>query len=223
MQHRVFEDNETAQMIEAAKHRYTKLKKNLKSMAGPRGYAGYFGNWVGDNTADVGESDLDSLRDRFTKKIFDDRLSEALPYVQRAYQEFQMNETQMSQEFEQWADGMVETIGAGQAGDQDIQTLRNLMQAELPVGTDGSQAIAAINRLISDTTLHDNLYELSQIAGETADARPVIYQWAQDNRPDIAAKLDYVSESTPNIEEQSEYHVAEESIDFIRYLAGLKR
>ena len=220
MQHRVFEDGETAKMVEAARHHYGKLKKKLKSWSGGRGYASYFGDWSADSTAVSEEADVAALRERFTKKIFDERLLSALPYVQRAYQEYQMNETKMSQEFEQWADQVVEAIGAGPVDDQDMQQLRNLFQTELPVGVDGEQAIAQIGQLITDSTLHDNLYELGSIAGSLTDARPVIYQWIKDNRPDLVDRLDYNPESQRPAAQQPK---TEESIDFIRLLAGLKR
>ena len=230
MQHRVFEDSETIKMVEAAKQRHTKLKKKLKAWSGPRGYASYFGDWSADSAPVSEVTDIDALRERFTKKLFDDRLMDALPYVQRAYQEFQMNETTMSQEFEQWADHVVEAIGAGPADDQDVQQLRNLFQTELIVGIDGEQAIAAVGQLIIDQTLHDNLYELSSIAGSSADARPVIYQWIKDNRPDLEDRMDYsLEKSTPAVVKQqtpmatTQQPKTEESIDFIRYLAGIKR
>lgn len=232
MQHRVFEDSETIKMLEAAKHRYVKLKKDLKSWSGPRGYSSYFGDWSADSANASEDADVDALRERFTKKIFDDRLMDALPYVQRAYQEYQMNETKMSQEFEQWADNMVETIGAGPANEQDVQQLRTLFQTELPAGIDGEQAIAAVGDLVADSSLHDNLYELGKIAGSSADARPVIYKWVKDNRPDLADKMDYTPEPAPEVPAvpapatpapEREQPTATESIDFIRYLAGIKR
>jgi hypothetical protein len=117
---------------------------------------------------------------------------------------------------------MVETIGAGVASEQDVQELRNLFQTELPVGVDGSQAISAVNRIISDTTLHDNLYNLSQIAGDSADAREAVYQWVKDNRPDLVDRLDYypTTQAKPQAQPSAQ---PTESVDFIRYLAGLKR
>ena len=234
MQHRVFEDQETTGMVEAAAHRYGQLKKNLKSMRGSRGYAGYFGSW--NPTDAAGEAaNLDDLKDRFTKKLFDDRLAQALPYVHRAYTEYKMNETKMSQEFEQWANEISEiseTIGAGSVSDQDVQQLRNLFQSEIPTGIDGLDAIAALKQVIADSALHDNIYELSQIAGEAADARPVIFQWVEDNRPDLVDRLDYqptaetnqpTQLAQPTDAQMPNETASTESIDFIRHLAGLKR
>lgn len=236
MQHRIFEDGETAQMVEAAVRRYKKLKENLKIMSGTRGYSKYFGNLQLSPVESTEETDINALRERFTKKIFDDRLADALPYVQRAYQEFQMNETKMSHEFEQWVNEVVEEISADPVSDDtltpelDIAALQDLMSSELPVGVDATNAIPLVHEItgLDNDTLIKNLLTFYEISGGSADARSVIYAWIKEKYPNLVDMLGYTPTSQGNQQQppgklQTQPPATAESIDFIRQLAGIKR
>jgi len=83
MRNRTFEDQETTGMVEAAVHRYNEVKDQLKRFQGRKGHE-LLMNMCGQSQ-DIDDVDVDSLRERFVKKIYDDRFNEALPYVYRAY------------------------------------------------------------------------------------------------------------------------------------------
>jgi hypothetical protein len=88
--------------------------------------------------------DEDSLRERFVKKIYDDRFNEALPYVYRAYKHRQKMDTPGSKEFESWANEITEETWDNDTDDQNEMELMRLFQTPLAVGFDGTDAIAAI-------------------------------------------------------------------------------
>lgn len=49
--------------------------------------------------------DLNELKDRFTRRVFDERLSDALPIVQRAYEQ---RKSAVGEEFEAWANSLID-------------------------------------------------------------------------------------------------------------------
>ena len=117
MRNRTFEDAETTGMVEAAMHRYNEVKDHLKRFQGRKGHE-LLMNMCGQSQ-DMEEVDVDSLRERFVKKIYDDRFNEALPYVYRAYKHRQKMDTPMTVEFESWANGITEETWDNDTDDHD--------------------------------------------------------------------------------------------------------
>ena len=85
--HRQFEDAETTQMTKAAVHHYDQTRRTLRQMRGARGYRSYFECWVPGQQPEE-QIDVDALRERFVKKVYDDRFTEALPIVFKAYKKY---------------------------------------------------------------------------------------------------------------------------------------
>jgi len=105
---KTFEDAETSAMIESAINHYGKLHRDLFTLRGQRGYQQYKSLWQPE-VLDETDIDLEEVRNRFTRRVFDERLTDALPIVQRAYQE---TKSRTAEEFESWANGVVsEYIG----------------------------------------------------------------------------------------------------------------
>ena len=109
MRGKTFEDRETNQMVESAIDYYGSLHEKLHKLKGQRGYAKYVANY---KPAEIDNSDFDeeALRERFTRKLFDDRMASALGSVYKAYKMKQQEvpETALGSEFEAWADDFVE-------------------------------------------------------------------------------------------------------------------
>ncbi len=156
--------------------------------------------------------------------------------MQRAYREFQMNETKMSHEFEQWVNEVVEEISANPvsndtlAPELDIAALQDLMSSELPVGVDATNAIPLVHEItgLNNDTLIKNLLTFYEISGGSADARGVIYAWIKEKYPNLVDMLGYTptpqsNQQQPQVKLQTQPPATAESIDFIRQLAGIKR
>lgn len=178
--HRMFEDTETQQMVEAAIERYQTLRTNLKRMGGPRGYQ-QFAETFQPEAAMEENYDFESMKDRFVKKMFDDRLADALPYVHRAYQQRQTaKQDQYFKEFDNWAEDV--TTGQTIDEDVDVEGIAVLMQKPLEVGIDGIDAINSVKEYIpSDDDLFGKITQLSRDYGNKADARPVVDAWLVNN------------------------------------------
>jgi hypothetical protein len=123
--------------------------------------------------------DLEELKERFVKKMFDQRLESALPYVHRAYKnKVDLADNQYVSEFENWADDTVNS-DTEELTDLQLVQFNELMQNEIAVGLDGVDAIGALKNIVDDEELNDQLIELSRDQGVDADARPVIASWAE--------------------------------------------
>jgi hypothetical protein len=177
---RVFEDDVTPVMVEAAKRRYQNVRKSLKSMRGPRGYGFYWtGSGLSSDSSDGGIGE-DEIKDRLTRRIFDERLEEALPYVRRAYSQYlDSQNTAMGQEFESWANEIAEGTWALPDSDDKLKDLQDLMSKPLKVGVD-AEATSVLYGLVGDDRLFD-------ILGDLADRDPEANIWED---PDVIARFE---------------------------------
>jgi hypothetical protein len=244
--HRQFEDQETADMTRSAVHHYDAQKRTLRQMRGARGYRSYFENWQPDTTIVEDEVDVDALRERFVKKVYDDRFTEALPIVFKAYKKYKSEAAgQLGTELEEWANTVTEGTWASPDNEDKVLALKALMKSSVPTGIDGVDAIASLQPLIGDDELYDAVYHLADSQGPDADARPLIKTWINNNMPELlqqlefgpnnadAANTDRVAPVSPSqAEPQDQYGattmdepVVNESddLDFIRSLAGLSK
>ena len=179
---RQFEDAETGEMALSAINRYNQLKHQLRHIGGRRGYGDYKLESRVPSLDDDHEIDLQSLRERFAKKIYNDKFDEALPYVYKAYMKDKQNlNTPMAEEFESWANEMTE--GTWQLPDQDeeVQELDKIMQQPLPVGDEAENATGVLYNIIGDDELFDKLGALADAENGEADARGVVIDWLRDH------------------------------------------
>jgi hypothetical protein len=182
MRNRTFEDTETTGMVEAAMHRYNEVKENLKKFQSRRGQE-LLTNML-DYNQDIEETvDIDELRERFVKKIYDDRFNEALPYVYKAYQNRKRMNTSETAEFESWATGVTEATWDSDTDDIDEDNLARLFQKPIAAGMDGVDGIAAINHIqdLNAEDLQNSIKKLSQVQGPDTDIRNTIIGWLMSN------------------------------------------
>ena len=103
--------NEDAQeIIEAATDRYYGLKDTLKAIASSKGYDNYFENWA-PNVIEVEENDIEDLKTKLTRQVFDDRMVDSLPAVHRALN--LKKEAKMDKDAETRSDAELDDIVAG--------------------------------------------------------------------------------------------------------------
>ena len=104
MRGKTFEDAETMAMVEAAIDHYGAMHRDLFGLRGQKGYTRYRESWSADQAV-MDDVDLNELKDRFTRRVFDERLSDALPIVQRAYEQ---RKSAVGEEFEAWANSLID-------------------------------------------------------------------------------------------------------------------
>ena len=85
MRNRTFEDSTTNKMVEAAIHYYGTMHRQLNNLKGVRAYRTFVENYQ-PQAQQLDEVDINDIKERFVKKIFDDRITAALPHVYKAYQ-----------------------------------------------------------------------------------------------------------------------------------------
>ena len=240
MRNRTFEDAETTGMVEAAMHRYNEVRDNLKKFQGRHGE-----NLLQKmicNSADMDEEiDVDELRERFVKKIYDDRFNEALPYVYKAYQTRKKMNTTETNEFESWANSVTETTWDSDSDDMSEGNLERLFQKPIAAGMDGVDGIAAIGSIpdLDSEDLQSSIKKLSQAQGPDVDIRNTIIGWLMSNGERALAQglLAMMQQQNANTQPPApqppappqqpvgattmDQPVVSEELDFIRKLAGI--
>lgn len=241
--HRQFEDAETADMTRSAVHHYDKLKRTLRQMRGARGYRSYFETWRPEQE-EQDQVDVDALRERFVKKIYDDRFTEALPIVFKAYKKYKSEAAgQLGDELAEWADGVTESSWAKPDSGDKVRALQEILKTPLTVGIAGVDAVASLEPIIGNDDLNDEIYHLADSQGPDADARSLVKVWLRDNMPELLTHLDFgpnnaddattaqrIPVSPSQAQPQDQYGattmdepVVEDALDFIRSLAGLRK
>lgn len=187
---RMFEDAETSQMVEAAIEYYGNLHERLHKLKGKRTYESYVDTYQPESIDDS-DYDENDLKERFTRKLFDERMSSALNSVYKAYKmkKSQIPETAIGAEFEEWADNVVEQGMKGPSNRYELEDLQQLLSEPIPYGVDGDNAIGSIQEFINDDGLFDELFNDSEFDPEM-DARPTILRWIEDNDQELYSKLD---------------------------------
>ena len=181
MSRRVFEDEETQRMVEAAFEYHGLLKDTLGKMTGRKGYQQCKEQFEATSTSYIPEEDfdVDSLRERFVKRTYNDRMNDALPIDYKAYNMKKTNK--MAEAFEGWANNVAESW------DGNYDELLELLGEELPVGVDAANATSALEgTTLSKNETYDDLVDellaLSEMDPD-ADARETILGWMQTEMP----------------------------------------
>jgi len=86
MRNRTFEDVETTGMVEAAIERYSDLNRSLYKLSSQRNYRAFAESFTPPPLVEEDDTDVNALKEKFVKKVFDDRMLTALPYVKKAYE-----------------------------------------------------------------------------------------------------------------------------------------
>lgn len=245
--HRQFEDRETQEMVGSALKHYEQQKNLLKRLRKSKDYHDYSESYMPENAIED-DVDVDGLRERFVKKVYDDRFDEALPFVYRAYQRDQARqENEMAEEFERWAEGIDEDTWAAPDTNGETQDLDELMATPIELGIDAMDAIAVLGPIIGDDQINDDLMDLYSATDDPeTDARPVVMKWLKQHSPELAAKYEAnagepeapaapAGEPAPAPEQPAvpnqttaapatdEPVVTEDSLALIRMLAGLSK
>jgi len=192
----VFEDTETADMVTVARSRFADLREQLRSFTGRRGYHKQAQTF---SPSDFKESDFDmhELQERFVRKIYNERLNMALPYVFRAYNS-QLNSQHLVTEFANWAEDITKDDDV-----IDYQNLNKLMSKPIRAGQDGIDALEAMSGIINSDELAKLLTGAAQEYGADTDVRDIIDQWLSENDPDYVSNYDSLSQNQTDVDQTS--------------------
>jgi len=233
MRNRTFEDQETTGMVEAAIHRYNEVRDHLKRFQGRKGTE-LMSTMLNTQQQAQEDIDVDALRERFVKKIYDDRFNEALPYVYRAYHARKKSDTAESTEFESWASEVTEATWDSDSDDQAEDKIIRLFQQPIAVGMDGVDALAVINSIndLQSEDLELAIKKLARAQGPDADVRTTIIGWLMSNGERALAQnlLQMLQQQNANAQPTPQQSIGTNTVDqtvvsedlgSLRKLAGL--
>jgi len=195
---RQFEDTETAEMTQAAIHHYDEIKRKLRLMRGARGYRSYFENYIPEAPAEL-EVDVDALKERFVKKIYDSRFDQALPIVYRAYKKQKKEPHGMpnvAYELEEWADYVAEADWARPDTSNKVRALQEILKTPLLAGMGGVDAKSRIDQIIGDDDLNEAIERLARDQGPDADCTALIKEWLQNKMPAVFREVEQTLQQT---------------------------
>ena len=110
VKHTNYDQEEAKEVIEAATDRYYGLKDTLKAISSAKGYENYFENWV-PGEIEVEENDIEDLKQKLTRQVYDERITDTLPSVSRALR--MAKEAKMDKDAETRSDAELDDVVAG--------------------------------------------------------------------------------------------------------------
>jgi len=167
-------------LVSEAQKRSKDIGRLLRNLSNDKYYQTYYNDKFADTDEPLDEN-LVKLRELFVRPTVDPRVETALPHL---------GKLSMVTEFEQWVNNVEESVADVVDNEQQLTQLNNIFSEELPLGADGVNAIAAIQDLINSKDLED---QLSNAADQDpdGDARPIVYNWLEQNLPQLTKILDY--------------------------------
>ena len=177
-------EGDTGQLVEETNTYYENLQRVIKGLGASQGYTNYFENW---QPAEITEQDvvIEGLKNLFVTQSIDSRIEAALPLLARIQQQGQaMKEANI---FEAWANRLVEGTWSVPDTPEKQDKLIELMQKELRVGADATNATEELYDLLGDDVLFDQLHNLAD-RDANADCRELVFLRMQElsDHPDVA-------------------------------------
>lgn len=183
------------QLVTEAHNYYQTLRETIRKLQGSKGYQQYFESWKPTLLEQNEDADFSNM---FMSSSIDPRIEAALPVLNKL--NFSLKEVTEANEFETWANEIVEAISPVQQ--QKIDKLVKLLQSPtLAVGPDANIIHALSDYIDNDDDLEELQDELFKVANKDPDhdAKPVIISWLQQHSDnDFYEKvLDKVESSSP--------------------------
>lgn len=187
---RQFEDTETADMAQAATKHYMQIKQDLQHLSNKKYYDRFVESFVPESPVED-EIDVDALRERFVKKMYNEKFDAALPSVYKAYKNYKAEAAvQLGDELSEWANEVTESTWAKPDNNDKVKALAELMKQPLTTGIDGIDATSAIKPIIGDDELNDAIHHYAVDQGPDADIRPLLKTWLGNNMPELLDQIE---------------------------------
>jgi len=164
---------------------YGTLKKQAKTIVSHRGYTAYKESWEpSSNTYST-----DTVRTMFTEDdSIDTRIEQCLPLLAKIAESNKEQKMSVNDQFEQWANQVVEGTWAVPDSPDAINQLRDILSNELIVGVDAVNATGVLYDLIGDDDLFDLLADYAD-KDPDGDVAPQVKAWLKNNLPDYYSKI----------------------------------
>jgi hypothetical protein len=166
----ISENEVLAKSVKKAVRDYEQTKHVVDQMRRTRFHRDYFESWI--PTESTVTPDLDEMRERFARKVYDPRIEEALPVI-----------ASRLTEFETWAEDVAESTWLRPDTQDRARALEELLKSPIP----SSQAGAWLKPLIGSDELAELLAQYQD--QPDYDVRSMVKSWLQDNMPELAVKI----------------------------------
>lgn len=182
MRGKTFEDNNTDAMVKSAIDHYGDLHRTLFSLRGQRGYQQYKELWhpeqIEEDTINIEE-----LKERFSRKIFDERLTVALPIVDKVFKKTRAKELI---EFENWSNDILNEIEnpIELANDEHIAKKADIEEDNDQSVIDNDKIDPTIQKILDDNEFRYNIQDGTI--------------WF-DSKEEVERAKDFFADSDPNM------------------------
>jgi hypothetical protein len=193
MRNRTFEDSTATTMVEAATNYYHGMNRQLNHLKSTRAYKTFVENFT-PQAQQLDEVDLNGMKERFVKKIFDDRMTAALPHVYKAYQ---LHE---------------------QAKQQQINTVRDVVENRLPLKLIANEGMDEYIRALNFSHPNELVVKVLEDIAERALAAPEISEFAKH----WAANYTNVTENSDQTIRENQALAVKLATHYLKDLRNLK-
>jgi len=225
-------NSETNEIVGRAHETLDSLRETIKKLAKRSHYEQFKSEFQAENLSEVPQDFIEDLTNKFTVKNFKEDIKGVFPIIyslMQANEEIHYDDivamTHSTNEdveidldttdefvdpfskFEAWAMNLGEDNAITSQDEEEkasaVEKLQTLVGQHFPAGMDGQNAIESLKGIIDDPRLAQ---EIKATANEDADTcvRPLVYQWLQDNAPEVVNELDFGDMDMPDAEYDDE-------------------
>jgi hypothetical protein len=212
-------NSETNEIVGRAQETLDGLRETIKKLAKKSHYEQFKADFQAENLSEVPQEFIEDLTNKFTVKNFKEDIKSVFPIIyslMQANEEIHYDDivamTQSTNEdveidletadefvdpfskFEAWAMNLGEENAITSQDEEEkaaaVDALQKLVGEHFPAGLDGQNAISSLKGIIDDPRLAQ---EIKATSNEDADTcvRPLVYQWLENNAPDVLGELDF--------------------------------
>ena len=212
-------NSETNEIVGRAHETLDSLRETIKKLAKRSHYEQFKSEFQAENLSEVPQDFIEDLTNKFTVKNFKEDIKGVFPIIyslMQANEEIHYDDivamTHSTNEdveidlettdefvdpfskFESWAMNLGEDNAITSQDEEEkasaVEKLQTLVGQHFPAGMDGQNAIESLKGIIDDPRLAQ---EIKATAKEDADTcvRPLVYQWLENNAPDVVGQLDF--------------------------------
>lgn len=196
MRGRVFEDPETQQMVTTAIDKYGANKMDIHDMRTERGYREYKELWEASRGDDEfltdDEFDMDALKERFVKRVFNDKLEPALGIIHQEMRKTEAKKAKELVEFEDWVQNLA--FGKKEAA------------KDLKEDTDVAKIPTAPSAFVTQEVIAGSSSGKGEIVKDKNGRRYYVFTGKDGKRYKLPTEL-------PNIREDQEVGASDEKLD----------
>jgi hypothetical protein len=193
MRNRTFEDSTATGMVEAATSYYHGMHRQLNHLKGAKAYRSFVESFE-PQAQQLDEVDVNSMKEKFVKKIFDDRMTAALPLVHKAYQ---LHE---------------------QAKQKQIDTVRSVVENRLPLKLLANEGMDEYIKALTFSHPTDMVVKVLEDIAQRALANPEISEFAKH----WATNYNNVTEDSDQTLKENQALAVKLATHYLRDLRSLK-